>query len=221
MSRIHAVVAGLIAGAIGAAAWAAIVYYTGYEVGYVAWGVGFLVGLASKVGSRGAGDVASGVIAAVITVASIGAGKYAATYFIVSPYFSTDASELSEDLLISFYADGVVFERMDAGIEVEWPENANPEGNDAGPDDYPEDIWTEAQERWNAQSEAERQAFRDGKAAEQAELLADATQTQFMDSFSPIDILFLVLGIGTAFRLAAAADMSAGTSPDPEVGPSE
>lgn len=69
-------VVALIAGALGAAAWAALAIYANFEVGYLAWGIGALVGFAT-VRFGGFGQP-MGVAAAIISVASIFGGKYLA-----------------------------------------------------------------------------------------------------------------------------------------------
>lgn len=72
---INGIIAGLIAGAAGAAAWAAIAFYANLEIGYLAWGIGAFVGYVIATVGRSPSPTA-GVVAVLITIASICAGKY-------------------------------------------------------------------------------------------------------------------------------------------------
>ncbi len=83
---IGAVCGGMAAGILGAAAWAALAYFAGVESGIVAWGIGGIVGFGTALGSRG-GSPATALIAVLITVVAICAGKYLAVYFTLNKFF--------------------------------------------------------------------------------------------------------------------------------------
>lgn len=88
---------GLVGGAIGAAVWGGIVYATQHEIGWIAWGLGLLVGFCVRLASANHHDgFLPGIVAAIISVGSICAGKFlAASLF-----------------------DGVKFEDMFGGMDI-------------------------------------------------------------------------------------------------------
>ncbi|MCC7425204.1 MAG: hypothetical protein IT428_33455 [Planctomycetaceae bacterium] len=76
---------GLVGGAIGAAVWGGICYATESEIGWIAWGLGALVGFCVRVASADHHDgFLPGIIAAIISVGSICAGKYMAAALLVN-----------------------------------------------------------------------------------------------------------------------------------------
>jgi len=71
-----AIIGAVAAGIAGAAVWAGITLGADMEIGWIAWGIGAAIGAAYfKLGGR---SVTGPALCAVIAVASIGAGKYAA-----------------------------------------------------------------------------------------------------------------------------------------------
>ncbi|MFA6244723.1 MAG: hypothetical protein WC655_27510 [Candidatus Hydrogenedentales bacterium] len=91
---IMAIVMALLAAILGSGAWAALAISTDYEVGYVAWGIGVLVGWAgAKFGGRGMGMA---VICAVLTLLSIFCGKLVATEHFLGKELETQLGALTE-----------------------------------------------------------------------------------------------------------------------------
>lgn len=80
---IAAIVSGLVGGFIGALIWAGICYVTHYELGIIAWAVGGLVGICVKAASGDMDESMSGILAGVISVISILAGKLLVAMLIV------------------------------------------------------------------------------------------------------------------------------------------
>lgn len=78
MNLIKCVIGGLIGGVLGTAVWAAIAYFAHAEVGWIAWGIGFVVGFGVRFMSAEEQGFMPGMIAVVIAVVSVLAGKYAA-----------------------------------------------------------------------------------------------------------------------------------------------
>jgi hypothetical protein len=193
--------AGLLAGAIGAAAWAGVVMVTNYEFGILAWGVGVLVGFAvgatATTGQRS--PVAAGVLASVLALATIFAGKGAAAYM-VSNSAMTYAEASSEEMLISFVADEVLHEHAMNGRTFDDEEVGGFTEND-----YPSDVWAEAESRWAAMPAAEKQTMRGD--------LADGQQVAggvlfiaiLVGSFGLMDVLWVGLAVGSAYKLGSSA----------------
>jgi hypothetical protein len=68
------IILSLAGGLVGAAVWMGIAVGTGYEIGWIAWGIGVLVGFGSALGG-GKGKNAA-LFCAAVAVAAILSGKY-------------------------------------------------------------------------------------------------------------------------------------------------
>lgn len=207
---------GLAAGALGAIAWAAVVYFTEYEIGWIAWGVGAVVGLGVALGNadRRRSPTAAGALAVGITALSIVAGKYLAVQGLMpsdDEIVAMFAGNLeSEELLVSYVADGVAAEFQAEGRPVQWPAGVDP-SNAAAQTDYPADVWNEAQGRWASLNETQRTEFRSAREAELRanveanlpEIRAAFASGGFAGSFSPMDVIFFGLGMVTAWGMGS------------------
>ena len=223
MHLMKALIAGVVAGSIGAAAWAGISYATGYEIGWIAWGIGALVGIAVAWASDG--GIAPGLVAVVLSLLSILAGKYAAVHFLFEREIGDEATFISEnmpdleneELVISYVADDIVEERLAQGETIEWPGGVDPEVPDEE-SDYPPALWSAALEQWNAMPPADQTAFRNGIeqqtradiSAFYAGLQSEGKLIAFKSSFGLMDAVFFVLAIGTAFKIAASGEVAEG-----------
>ena len=233
MNRLGALAGGVIAGSVGALVWAGIAYFTGYEVGWVAWGVGGLVGFGVVLGNSGNRSRAAGIIAVVITVMALMAAKYTTVQLVLS-----DGSEITEalvsglqddELVVSYIADDVVVEFMSDDIPVHWPVGVDP-SQATTQVEYPADVWTIAQSRWDGMALAEREEYRSSLkemvtanlALALDELRGELAQVGFIGSFGFLDIIFFGLAIATAYKVAAVAatEQQAMQQPDqqPELG---
>lgn len=225
MSVIKMAVGGAIGGLIGAAVWAGIGYFTGLEIGWIAWGIGMLVGIGVRVvGSQeiayfdktqrrmvrsrvGAEGPVAGAVAAVLAVVSVLAGKYALVHLFLSAPASSFEDYLEDDAMISAIADQVVVEYQSQGRAVPWPAGTNPdEAYERA--DYPPDVWTEAERRWNALPQEEKASLKKA----QAELIGAALDNMegaqsaiLLSSFGLFDLLWFGLAAFTAFKLGASA----------------
>ncbi|MFG0256587.1 MAG: hypothetical protein ACF8GE_01660 [Phycisphaerales bacterium JB043] len=193
---LKSVIAGAIAGLVGAAIWAVISNMTGYEIGWVAWGVGALVGIAvGAAAGRDASEV-TGFIAVALSLCAIGGGKFADTYY----FLATDPSvptSLSDENVISYFADGVVIEYQALEKPVNWPEGVDPE-NAWVESDYPADVWAEAEASWYGLSASEQEAWR---AEYEVDPLALSIEL-FPSTFSLFDGLWVFLACFTAYGIA-------------------
>ena len=202
------VVGGLIGGAVGAAAWAAITYYTNHEIGYVAWGVGILVGFCVRFAAGSDEGFGPGLTAAAIAIVALVGGKYAATSLLVDKVFAdmpmianVTPAQMQEELISE-----IVAEWTEAKKPMKWPAGKTLE-NAESTADYPPEVVKEAEKRWNALKPEEQQAqIQERTESIQAfasSLKAMARQEGFKASFTPIDILFFILAIGSAWKLGS------------------
>lgn len=225
MSLLKMAIGGAVAGLIGAAIWAAIGYFTGLEIGWIAWGIGMLVGIGVRVvGSQeiatfdkvqkrmvrttvGAEGPVAGMVASVLAVVSVLAGKYALVHLFLSAPASSIEDFLEDDAMISSIADQIVIEHESSGRTVSWPAGvAADEAYERA--DYPPEIWTEAESRWNAVPPEEKESLKAAQAqliGEAFENLEGAESSMFLASFGAFDLLWFGLAAVTAFRLGASA----------------
>ncbi|MCA9294067.1 MAG: hypothetical protein KDA20_09665 [Phycisphaerales bacterium] len=218
MKALGGLIGAVIGGAIGAAIWAAIAYYTDYEIGWIAWGVGVLTGVGTLVGTRLAGGVPNASVpfmAGGVALLAVLAGKYV----VIEAYarqFESAMSAMGQfdpvnepDALIAQLAEEIASAREDAGTPVDWPDVGEDEDLPAEAY-YPKDIWAEAAKRWSSFAPSEQEDY----ARVQQEMM-DLGAQQFMQSFRTegflasfglFDVLWLVLAVGSAWKIAAEGD---------------
>jgi hypothetical protein len=199
-------VAGTIGGLVGAAVWAGIAYATNYEVGWIAWGIGFLVGVCVRI-SAGENEegFAPGATAAVIAIAAVLAGKFAAVSMLVASLdIDASAIEITPESMISSLADDIVKERTARGVSVVFP-NGKTLDDAVNQADYPPDIWQEAAAKWAAippdQQQQQITQRREAMVAVLGGFESSLRQEGFMNSFSLFDALWFFLAAATAYKL--------------------
>lgn len=203
--NIGGLIGGSIAAIIGAAAWAAIAYFGGVEVAYLAWGIGLLVGLGVSAGSK-SGGLGAAFLAVLLTVLSLVGGKYAAVMLAVHemdaalPAFTMDDDGVKMRLAsMSMQENGIdpTNLKFRNGKNYETVETIN---------DLPANIAKEARNKFDDMTEYEVEEFKEEAEAEYHELIsaveAKITQDGFMNSFSGFDIIFFLLGVFTAGKVA-------------------
>ncbi len=211
MYRFTAVIGGLVAGAIGAAVWAVIARFTGFEIGWIAWGIGVFVGLGVALGNRGEGSTAAGVLAAAVAIMAVVVGKYLTVRMLVPEKAALVANAVAAlddpELLVSYLADDVVSELEAQGTPVVWPAGVDPH-QAAHKVEYPPEVWTAAQSRWDGMSPEDREAYRRDRRA-RIELAAAAfhetiARSGFLHAFGLMDLIFFGLAVATAFKIGRA-----------------
>jgi len=220
--NVRALIGSLLAGAIGAAIWAAIAHYTNREIGFVAWGIGGLVGLGAYIGGRGDSGAGTGVLAAVVALASIAAGKFivvdiVANTIVKQVHTNVDAGidELFKDdeAFKIHMAHQLVEVAVGEGKSLEWPKDMNNDDAEK-PEDFPKDIWKDVEARWKGMSaEARKQYCDDTRAAAREAVHANvddaggkAKLEVFFQSFSAWDLLWAFLAVSTAFRVGSGSE---------------
>jgi len=200
-----------LGGVVGAGVWAAVAYFLNLELGWIAWAIGGLVGFGARLLAPQQLSFASGAGAAVIAVAAIVGGKYLTVDLLVGREFGKVESEvatMSDEMPTTALAQAVVEEYEQAGQHVRWPEGHEAEEIE-GAESYPADVWTEAESRYAALSPAEqaemKEAMRKEFLASMALYRDQAKSEGFRESFSGLDLLFVALAVGTAFKIASGA----------------
>ena len=198
-----AMAGGLLGGGIGAVLWVLVARLTGYHVGFVAWGIGFLAGLGVMIGTRAKGGVGYGVLASAIAVACIMGGKFAEASLEVDRLASehahvdeTNAVEhLCAEVADEMQSDGTL---TDAGWETLGDEET-----------WPRSVRDAAESKWASMDAAERAAFIERRAGENAaeatEYRGVATVVLFLVSFGLWGVLWTGLAIASAYKLGSAS----------------
>lgn len=162
-------IGALIGGAIGASIWAAISYFFNYEIGLIAWGIGAMVGVGATIGpveGQGGGAI-MGAMAAIVAMASVAGGKYAASYFAVQDAYGGifDAApmtiaDVNDEWLMYRIAYDHCEELSEAGEVIDWGEPSLYLEAAFWPEDYPDDIQDETHRKWNGMSFGEQRSYR-------------------------------------------------------------
>ena len=204
--NVGGVIVGTIAAVFGAVVWAAIFYYGNMEIGYLAWGIGLLVGLGVSAGSR-SGGIGAAAIAIILTVLSILSGKYAAVHLAIDNIINKTVAEIQFDdnSIMMDLAEKAVVDAEAAGETLEFRNGTNTD-DAARLEDYPETILKQVIEEFASMTEQEKQKSKDSLEKSFHTNIAEAKtmliQEGFMASFSPFGILFFILGIFTAGKVA-------------------
>lgn len=205
-----AIAAAAVAALLGAWVWKFIAVSFDYELGLIAWGIGGAVGFAAaSTGSRG---VQAGVVCAVLAFGAIVAGKYWA--------YSAFVDQFQEAI-----SGAMEFDEEMYGYFEEEVEDARLLINGSGSDEFVrrfmvERGYTDATDpaRVSAAELADFREYVEPALREMAQSTPDfeewqASSVEALDEISPwammrenfglLDILFVFLGIGTAFRLGS------------------
>lgn len=202
-------IGSVIGGLVGAAIWAVIVFTTGYEVGFIAWGVGVLAGVGMRIGSGEADGFLPGVAAALISLASIAAGKFAVVHLAVGQHLDEIRESISQAPLEDgklYMANQLVDEYAQAGKTLKWPEGMTRDDVET-PEDYPADLWQDVEARWVTMTpehqEEYRQALIDEELAVADRFHTFADGEVFRESLNFYDVLWGFLALASAFRIGS------------------
>ena len=209
--HIMALVATAVVAAGGAFAWKMMVLTTGYEYGVAAWVIGGAIGLAAAI--AGAGGQTSGAVCGVLALLAIIGGKYLAYQTI-----QTDLDVMLTQIGLEMEDMRPAYDELLYSAEVF---SATPQ-DDASVREFMVDHgYTDAFVALDVSAE-ELDYFRSFTVPElnsmalsppgfeqwintsfQSEISSVSTIELLMEDLGLIDIVFLFLGIGTAFRLGS------------------
>jgi hypothetical protein len=194
---------------IGAAIWAVVCYQTGYEVGWIAWGVGVLAGFGMLAGVRSNTSVATGALAAGVSLIGVGAGKYLTVSAMVDHGLkkaSVMRQIVTDERATAMLARDVATEYERAHKKLEWPGDVQPE-RPSSKAEFPANVWSEAAKRWSNMTPQEQGDFKHDLEERVKAVLAtkqeELKKQLFSASFGAIDLLWAFLAVGSAFRIGA------------------
>jgi hypothetical protein len=204
------IIAGVAGGILGAILWGVIASLTGFEIGWIAWGIGVLVGAGVAWGTEG--GTVPGVLAVIISVLAILGGKFVALEMVMNKEIKSADQNISmlvdsnEEYLVSWLADAIVYKMQEEGSAVNWPAGVDPQDAQAEAD-YPPEIWAKAKAAYISMKDQEREEFKE-KVRQQASdnikaIASGLKQKGFLASFGPIDIVFFLLAIATAYKIGS------------------
>lgn len=195
-----ALAAGLVAALLGGLIWAAIVLVTDYEVGWVAWGIGALVGFAMAAVTRTRGR-SMALAAAALALVGLIAGKG----FVVAGSAGSIADELMESP--EYLAGAVAWEMYGTG-ELEPATIEAIDATEAAGDTLSDALWADmlaqGEARLSAMPETDRRVLAEEAAAGFVGQmgLVDGIMAQL----SGFDLLWLLLAMGTAYKIMEARE---------------
>ena len=210
-----AVLAALASGFVGMMVWFALIQATGWEIGFVAWGVGAGVGVATLwgAGRRGLGP---GVVAVVVATFAILGGHYlVGRVMYVKAIREIAGSAYQERITFAGKLCAAQSEKeIRSVVAVHNYYNDDELGADEDPD--PSSVTDEQIKSFHTQIKPEYEALLDGRPSR--EEFVDHMVDDIMDGISAFDILsegvslftalWLILGVGTALKIAGGEEKS-------------
>lgn len=134
-----------------------------------------------------------------------------------------DAPNLSyPEYHLTYMCDQMLAALPDGGAKLAWPQGSIPELA-FYKDDYPQALWKEAEERWNAMPASEQQSYRDAIIVAERQMRdsltpqwqQDTVMDVFKSSFSPFDGLWAILAVASAFKIGSASAPKEGSAAPP------
>ena len=194
---------GGVAAVVGAAAWALLLIFANVEHGALAWGVGGLIGFAVVKGG-GYGQMLA-VSAAVLAVLSIGSGKHISYTHFVGKAVDESAQQLTSEMHAEIAQDAKDWAALGAAPTDEQIEKYVLDHNyDA---DSIETFRAELLPmiEWFRDEQPSLEQWRDRQRGELEEYFANEYSfvAYLKEDFHLFDIVFVILGLATAFGLVS------------------
>lgn len=183
-------VGGLAGGAVGATLYALITQASGYELWFLIWVIGVTTGIGVAAVAKGYRGMMTGVISVVIAMICFIGGRFWAASMIMDKMLTEVAAaettgDYAEGDAVMYIADEVVIEYEAAGRTLVWPPGMTIDFA-TEQEDYPPEVWTEAERRWGAMTPTQQQGYLRTLASRQQEA---------MKSYGAIAIFFMSLGL--------------------------
>ena len=188
---------------VGALVWYFIAKATEREIGWIAWGVGLAAGFGMMIGYNGT-SVKSGTVAATMAVAGIIVGKFMVFTWVVIPMVVPMLSGLLDKELEKISPEDrlhvhVLNQQLEKkGID---PDDATDAQSEAADKEAEAIIAKMDAKTKKAEIDKATAAMKSqGEAVVATEM--NRSKLFFETMFSPVDIIFIVLAVGSAFKVA-------------------
>lgn len=210
MNRVlFGIIGSVIGGALGAGLWALVIVFAERELSLIAIGVGALAGIGMALGAQTERNFATGIIAAVIALLGIGAGKYIAVDHLSGKALARIAATMptvTADVAKAHIAEGVTKEFVSAQKKLTWPEGKNLESA-ANLTDYPKEVVKDVEARWALMDSAAQTSYmnqmHESRTAFITDKKSEVRSEVFKSAFRPIDLLWAAVAIFAAFKFGA------------------
>ena len=196
------VLSGLIVSVLLAVGWAFLVYVTDNPVGLIAWGVGGLIGLAvARFAPRPSASL--GTLAPVLTVGTVILAKVLIVAFALRPMVLNDVLRDRDATATMYMVDMVTHHSFSPELQAELDKQAR-ERSDTLPPDAASELThrmvVEARQRAAAATRAERERL--VRVHTDSLLARMGFVAPLVRLFGVLDLLWIGLGISTAWQLA-------------------
>jgi len=109
------------------------------------------------------------------------------------------------EIWITYVADEIIDERETKGEAIDYPPGFSP-GVGTTESDYPPDVWSEAESRWNEMSESDKENLKNNSGFD--DLLSEMGGSSgkfslFLTTFVMIDLLFIGLAVVASYKTAS------------------
>lgn len=186
-----------VAALSGAAVWGLIVYFAKVEIGYLAWGIGALIGFAIvKAGGHG---TLLAVAGAALSVLSIGTGKHLAFKMLLDHEFTAQVAKIDAGVYEAQVQDAAAWAALGEHPSDEQVKTfaEKHEFEFANATSFRREVGEQL--TWIA---TEKPSLEQWRARLVADTAAGVSFVEYLkDDFHPYDVLFVVLGLVTAFGL--------------------
>jgi hypothetical protein len=195
-------IAGVLVGVVLMVAWIILARMTGNDVGLASWGVGGLMGIAIGKTAKPA-TRATGMLAALLTAGTLLVSKVAVVVFALQPALRDEFVKDTDAVSLMFLAE--MREHRSFSPELQRTIDSRPDlladssFRGAG-DELMSQMMSEAEARAKTATKAERERL---VRAHYDETLIQTIGfwVLLLMSFGPLDLLWMGLGISTAFKL--------------------
>lgn len=163
MNALKWTLGGLIGAIVGGSVWLGLSLLLDSRLDILACLMGVLTGFGvHRMARMSDSEIGPGGIAVLITLLAVALVKYHVTVSTaVSPYQEfwemTLDSSIDEESMIATIADEIVTEHMERSQPVAWPDPEMTYEEALWKEDYPPEIWTEAERHWQSLSAADQQ----------------------------------------------------------------
>ena len=199
-SDLRGILGAAIAGLVGMLIWTGLIIATNTEIGYAAWGVGALVGLGAKTLGRGESD-GMGLAAAVAALIAILMGQFLATRHAMNRF--------ADGLIDMAYTEHIAYAKEAVAAQNDGQIRTLLAKYEAEDDQSPNPSAISEQQISEFKKELPKLKKAAGGQVSRAEYQREHSMNfpiSFIlkNSFSLFTLLWIFLGVGTAYRIAGA-----------------
>ncbi len=208
--KLKTIMAGCVAALLGAFLWKFIAVTFDYEIGLIAWGIGGAIGFA--VALTGAQGEKTAIFCGVLALVSIMGGKYMAVEVFKNEWNTLfDDPEMyrvayeEEKSISTYYVEEVHDETSMKVFMVEFAYTEAYSAQNVGDDELME--FKQSTDPRLRRLASNTMSFEEWKILSMAEVQNLSTWSILKENIGVLDVLFLFLGIGTAYQLALGRGM--------------